>query len=95
MIIRIVVIAFATYLTRVIPFIFLKNKSLPDEVTQIIELLPYATISLLVVYSYKDVNLSNGPATLIASLVCMASYLWKKNSIISIFTSTLVYMLLI
>ena len=51
---RLFVIALATVLTRSIPFIFLKNKEIPEKFMKIIDALPYATISLLVVYCFKD-----------------------------------------
>lgn len=95
MIIRIFVIAFATYLTRALPFIFLKNKELPDRFSKVIDLLPYATISLLVVYSFKDLNSLTLLPSIIASAVCIVSYALKENTILSISLSTLVYMLII
>lgn len=95
MIVRILIIAFATYLTRALPFIFLKNKELPERFTKVIDLLPYATISLLVVYSFKDLNTLTLLPSVLASLVCITTYLWKENTILSISLSTLVYMLVI
>lgn len=95
MIIRIIIIAIGTYLTRVMPFIFLKNKDIPKRFMHIIDLLPYATISLLVVYSFKDLTTLSVLPNIIASSVCVITYVWRRNTIFSISTSTLIYMLLI
>ena len=92
---RLFVIALATVLTRSIPFIFLKNKEIPEKFMIIIDALPYATISLLVVYCFKDLTMGNLMPNVLASSVCVGLYLWKNNSILSIASSTLIYMLLI
>ena len=92
---RLFVIALATVLTRSIPFIFLKNKEISEKFMKIIDALPYATISLLVVYCFKDLTMDNLMPNVLASSVCVGLYLWKNNSILSIASSTLIYMLLI
>ncbi len=81
--------------TRFIPFILLKDKTIPQKYENIMNAIPYATISLLVVYAMKDVNISNFVPTLIASLICIITYIYKKNTIVSILLSTLIYMILI
>lgn len=95
MIIHIAIIAFATYLTRVLPFLFLKNRDIPERFSNVIRLIPYATISLLVVYSFKDLNTMTLLPSVVASTVCITTYLWKDNSMLSIALSTFVYMLMI
>lgn len=95
MILQIIVIAAATYLTRVLPFLFFKDKKLPTKLLKVIDLLPYATISLLVVYCFKDLTALSIMPNLIASSICIFTYVWKRNTILSISTSTLIYMLLI
>lgn len=95
MYLTLMVIALGTLLTRAIPFIFFKNREMPERLGVLIDMLPYATISLLVVYSLKDVGVHNLWATLIASHVCVGSYYWKENTVLSIAISTLIYMILI
>jgi branched-subunit amino acid transport protein AzlD len=91
----IAIIAFGTYLTRALPFWFLKNQNLTKRSIKIIDALPYATISLLVVYSFKDTTMANMAPTIIAAGVCVGSYMWKENMILSTVSSTLVYMVLL
>ena len=93
--IAIAVIALGTYLTRALPFVFLKNQSLSKRAIKIIDALPYATISLLVVYSFKDTTMGNVLPSVIAALVCIATFIWKENMILSTVSSTLVYMILL
>ena len=89
------VVAAGTYLTRALPFVFLKDRSLSDRTLRIIDALPYATISLLVVYSFKDVQMTNLVPTLVATGVCVGTYLWKHSTILSIASSTIIYMILL
>lgn len=95
MIKTLIIVALATYLTRILPSLILKDHHLNENLEQLISNLPYASIGLLVVYSFKDVNLGSLWPTLIASTICIASYVWKRNSIISILLSTIIYMVLI
>lgn len=95
MTLRLLIIAIGTYLTRVLPFVFFKNKQLPSNIQKLIAYLPYATISLLVVYCFKDINLQTLNPSFIASAVCISTYLWKSNAILSIGSSTIIYMILI
>ena len=91
----ILVIALGTFLTRVLPFVLFRNHTLSDRTMKIIDNLPYATISLLVVYSFKDTQVGNLIPTVTATLVCVFSYMWKNNTIVSIVSSTLTYMVLL
>lgn len=93
--ITILIIALGTWLTRVLPFWVLKDRELPTWASRIIDALPFATISLLVVYSLKDFTASQPLATLIALLALVCIHKLGKNTIISIFSSTLIYMILI
>ncbi len=93
MIASIIVIAVGTYLTRVLPFIVLKKDSLPHKLERVVDLLPYATISLLVVYSLKDTHQSTLIPTILALILLTGIHLWKRNTILTILVSTAFYML--
>ena len=57
-----------------------------------------AAMGLLVIYSYKDVNLlggSHGLPELIATLVVVGLHLWKRQMLLSIAGGTVLYMLLL
>lgn len=93
--ITILIMAIGTYLTRKAPFWFLGNRELSANSQRIINLLPYATASLLVVYSLKDTTGNNLLPTVVGVSVCVATYMWKNNTILSVVASTAIYMVLL
>lgn len=95
----IAVVALGTALLRFLPFIiFSDSKKTPKFIEKLSKTLPYAVMGMLVVYCLKDISfLSLGgflPA-LIAGALVAASYLWKRNTLISITGGTLFYMFLV
>ena len=98
-IIIIAVTAIITLFTRALPFIvFGGNRSMPDKVKQLADVLPYAIIAALVVYCLKGLDFSefsSGAAQLIAVAAVAALHVWKKNTLLSIGCGTVLYMLFI
>ncbi|NLW15685.1 MAG: AzlD domain-containing protein [Erysipelothrix sp.] len=94
MYIILITIALGVMLTRFLPFLLLKNIEIPQKYEKVMNGIPYASMSLLLVYAFKDVGKHNLLETLIASLVCIGLYTWKRNTIISIVFSTIIYMLM-
>ncbi len=95
----IVVMAIVTFSTRAFPFIVWGNH---QKVSPLIEYLgkalPYAMMGLLVIYSFKNVSFTLKPyglPELFASMICIGLHLWKRNNMLSILGSTLVYMFII
>ena len=93
------VIAFVTSLIRFFPFIvFANGRKTPKLVEKLGKLLPSAVMAMLVVYCLKDVSFAS-PAdflpALIASVVVCGSYVWKRNTLVSIISGTLCYMVLV
>lgn len=91
----IVTIGIGLLAVRFLPFILIKDKEIPQKYQHILDAIPYATISLLVVYVFKDVNSSNVLATVIASALCVVSYSYNRNTILSILLSTVTYMVIL
>ena len=89
----------ATILTRFLPYIaFPEGKRVPRYVTYLGVALPCAVFGLLVVYCLKDVSLlsgSHGIPEAIGIVVTAATYLWRKNMLLSVFTGTILYMPLV
>ena len=88
----------ATMLTRFLPFIIFKARHLDHPLLMYLsKVLPAASISLLVIYVYRDLSLSAEAfyPTIIASGVVIFLHLTFKNSLLSMVLGTLVYMLLI
>ena len=97
-IITIMVVMFGTMLTRFIIFIiFPSGKNPPAYIKHLGTVLPYAVMGLLVIYSLKDAIFTtyHGLPELLAILWIVIIHKWKKNTVISIATGTILYMILI
>ena len=97
--ITILIMAVVTILLRAAPFIlFPKGKETPKVIIYLGKVLPNAIIALLVVYCFKEIDMSTFPfgmAEVIAALIVVFSYLCFKNSMLSIGLGTIVYMILV
>ena len=95
----IAVMALITALLRFLPFLIFKGKaSTPPIVEKLGRLLPSAVIAMLVVYCMKDVNFSATAGYLpaiIASLLVGVLHIWKRNTLLSVISGTVCYMLLV
>lgn len=93
------VIALITAALRFLPFIIFKNdKKTPAIITKLGKILPFAVMGMLVVYCLKDVSftsLSSFVPALISCLLVAGLYIWKRNTLISIVSGTVCYMLLV
>jgi 2-succinyl-5-enolpyruvyl-6-hydroxy-3-cyclohexene-1-carboxylate synthase len=70
----------------------------PDFILYLGKVIPYTAMGLLIVYCLRDVSIlggTHGIPELIAMAVVVASYLWKRNTIVSVVLGTAVYMLLL
>ena len=99
MIAAIAVMAVVTAAIRVVPFlIFGSGKKIPKAVTRLGNLLPPATMGMLVIYCFKDVKVTSAPygiPELIASAVVVVLHLIKRNTLLSIISGVVVYMIII
>lgn len=95
----ILVIAGVTFLTRLLPFlIFPASKQPPKMVTYLSNVLPAAVMGMLVVYCLKGVSpltYPHGLPELIAIILVVGSYIWKRNTLLSVLVGTIAYMILI
>lgn len=95
----ILVIAAVTALLRFLPFIlFPPGKQTPGFIVYLSKVLPYSIIGMLVVYCLKNVSLFSAPfgiPELIAVALVVGTYLYKRNTLISIAAGTICYMLLV
>ncbi len=93
------IIALITAALRFLPFIIFKNeKKTPAIITKLGKILPFAVMGMLVVYCLKDVSftsLSGFVPALISCLLVAVLYIWKRNTLISIVSGTVCYMLLV
>lgn len=95
----ILVMAGITAALRFAPFVaFPEGRRRPKVITYLGKVLPYAIIGMLVVYCFKGVSIftfPHGIPELIAVAAVVLLHIWKKNTLISVFGGTILYMLLV
>lgn len=93
------VISLVTIALRFFPFlIFRGNKDTPTWLNYLGKGIPYSAIAMLVIYCLKGLQfkvLSGWVPDLMAVSFVVALHLWKRNTLLSIFTGTIFYMLLV
>lgn len=86
-----------TILLRFLPFIaFGKNR--PEFILYLGRVLPFAVMAMLVIYCLKDINFfadSHGIPEIISCLVVIFLHIWRRNTLLSIISGTIIYMFLI
>ena len=95
--ILIAVMSLVTVLIRFLPF-FVFRKKTPKYISYLGKVLPPAIIGMLVIYCLKDITLFEHPVGIpeLIAVICVAGVqAWKRNSLISILTGTIIYMLLV
>jgi len=95
----IAVVALVTAGLRFLPFlIFGENRKTPPLITYLGQVLPYAIMGMLVVYCLKDVSFVSGSFGIPEALGCAAVallHIWKRNTLLSIGSGTVLYTLLV
>lgn len=95
----VLIMSLVTIALRILPFVvFGGKKETPKMIAYLGKVLPPAVMAMLVIYCLKDTSFSAVSGfipQLIAAAVVVLSYLWKKNSLISIVLGTAVFMIII
>ncbi len=95
----IAVMSAITAAIRFMPFvIFRSDEKLPKSVKYLGSVLPGAVMGMLAVYCFKSVSVFTPPHAapeLIAASVVAGTYLWRRNTLISIGAGTVLYMVLV
>lgn len=98
-VLTIAVCALVTAGLRFLPFlIFGENRKTPEIVAYLGKVLPFAIMGMLVVYCLKEVSIISMPFGIPEVIACAAVaglHIWKRNTLLSIGTGTVVYMLLV
>lgn len=98
-ILLIMVVSLVTILLRFLPFIIFNDKrTTPKIITYLGNILPFSVMAMLVIYCFKDLSLSVYPfgiPELIAGIIVALLHFWKKNTLLSVISGTIVYMILI
>ena len=97
--VQVLIIALVTAALRFLPFlVFPDGKKRPRIITYLGTVLPYGVMVMLVIYCLKGVSLlawPHGLPELLAILAVVGLHLWKKNTLLSIFGGTAIYMVLV
>ena len=93
------VVSFVTILLRFLPFlIFGFGKKTPEFSKYIEKVLPHAIMGMLVVYCLKGISFRAFPfgmPEILAVGVVVLMHLWKRNTLLSIVSGTVIYMVLV
>lgn len=96
--ITILIVGFATMLTRALPFILFRDSGkVPAFVSYLGRVLPYAAMGLLVVYCLKGIPTSPvyGLPELLGVAAVAFLHIWRGNTFLSIGIGTAFYMFLV
>jgi len=92
-------VALVTAALRFLPFLIFKGeKKTPPLIEKLGRLLPYAIMGMLVVYCMKGLSFRTPGGYLPALISCAVvalTYLWRKNTLISIVAGTVLHMVLV
>jgi len=92
-----IISALIIFATRLFPFALFSHKEPPAILRFIEKYIPPMIMAILLVYCFNGIDFSQKPYGLphfIALTVTTLTYLWKNNSMISIFGGTIVFMIL-
>ena len=98
-IIAIILSSLIIFFERAFPFILFSKKNPPKIIQFIEKYIPPLVMISLVCYCLKDITLTSGLVGflpyILGIIITIVLHLWKRNSLISIFGGTIVYMVLI
>ena len=92
------VVALVTIFLRFLPFLIFRNRTSPAFVTYLGKVLPFAIMGMLVVYCLRNISFSAIPfgiPEVISVALVVGLHVWKKNTLLSIISGTVCYMLLV
>ena len=96
--ISIVIIALVTIALRGLPFMLFNRRQPPVWITKLGRTLPYAVMGMLVIYCLKGVSfasVSDCLPAILSVLTVVLTYIWKRNTLLSILIGTILYMVLV
>ncbi len=99
-IVAIFIMAAVTFALRILPFLLFtrRQRSIPRAIEYLGNVLPFSSMILLVVYCLRNVDVSSATSVLpmglgIVSVAALQA--WRRDSTLSIFGGTVIYMVLL
>ncbi|MES9906123.1 MAG: AzlD domain-containing protein [Sedimenticola sp.] len=92
------VMTLATFVTRALPFVVLKHRGDHPLLLFLGRYSPPVIMTILLLYSLKGIDLIHSPFAvneLAALFLTAALHLWRGNALLSIFSGTALYMVLV
>ena len=92
------VVALVTIFLRFLPFLIFRNRTSPAFITYLGKVLPFSIMGMLVVYCLRNISFSAMPfgiPEVISVALVVGLHVWKKNTLLSIISGTVCYMLLV
>ncbi|MCR8969204.1 branched-chain amino acid transporter permease [Facklamia sp. 7083-14-GEN3] len=92
----IIVMVIVTITIRATPFIIFKRKT-PIWIIYLGQVFPYAIMTILLIYSFKDISYSSqrAVAAIISCLLVFILHKWRHSAVLSILGGTALYMILV
>ena len=91
--------ALIIFFERAFPFLLFSKREPPRIIRFIEKYIPPMVMASLVVYCLKDISFSTGIIGFVpyitGVIITVILHLWKRNTLISIFSGTAVYMILL
>ena len=88
-----------TLMLRFLPFLVFNGKrETPPYIAYLGKVLPYSIMGMLVIYCLRGISFTataNYLPELIACAVVVLAHVWKRNTLLSIISGTVCYMLLV
>lgn len=92
------VIAAVTALLRFLPFWVFAGRKTPAFIAYLGKVLPFAVMGMLVVYCLRGISFTappHGIPEMVSVALVALLHLWKRNTLLSIISGTVCYMLLV
>lgn len=87
--------ALATYIPRLIPLLLLKEMKLDPKARLFLMLIPYTSLSILIVRGILTASPDEMPAAIVGIVVSGALSYWKGNLVLSVFAGILASLLIL
>ncbi len=94
----IAVIALVTAFLRFLPFLVFQNRKTPKFIAYLGNVLPYSIMGMLVVYCLRNIRFTAAPfgiPELLSTALVATVHILKRNTLLSILSGTICYMLLV